>query len=190
MPPFSDLTCHCVPHFSPHLPIPPFPDAQPHVNCPKITCVACLPLNRFHCDYGLVVDTRLVSGLLEHLSQRIGLGACSPFMLVQSLHGCALLRHVPPRPWTESFLAHVGQRLPELSAADLSNVLWALATLGVEPGWLWVDAALARCEAETRGFGTGTMLASTLWAVAALRHAPSGAWMEHFTWQVGGGGRF
>ena len=39
VPPCSALTCDCVPHCPSHLPIPPFPGAQPHVNCPKITCV-------------------------------------------------------------------------------------------------------------------------------------------------------
>ena len=104
--------------------------------------------------------------------------------MVQSLHGCALLRQRPDLHQIDLLLSHLGSRMEELTAPDLSNVLWSLATLRIDPGRPWADAALARCEADVRRFSSGTMLSSTLWALAVLQHAPSSSWMEHFVWQV------
>jgi len=129
------------------------------------------------------VDPLLANHLLARLDDS-GLGACKPFVLVQSLHACALLDHAPPVPLATALLAHIRDRMEDLSVSDLSCLLWALATLQMDPGREWVDMALARCEVQVRDFNNGTMLSSTLWALAVMQHAPSGAWMEHFCWQV------
>ena len=154
-----------------------------------------LPYFRFHCDFKLTVDPLLIDQLLGQLdgdkkhSASIGNGlkACTPFVLVQSLHACALLSHKPPDALATSLLDHISVRMSELCASDLSCLLWALATLQIDPGWPWVDAALAQCEVQVRGFNNGTMLSSTLWSLAVLQYAPSSTWMEHFSWQVCGG---
>ena len=116
-----------------------------------------------------------------------GLPSCSPFVLVQSFHGCALLSHQLREHQADLLISHVGARMDQCSAPDLSNLLWSLATLRIDPGRPWVDAALSRCEVEIRGFSNGTMLSSTLWALAVLQHAPSSTWMEHYSWQVRNG---
>eukprot|EP00967_Tisochrysis_lutea_P036184 scaffold43526_cov26-Tisochrysis_lutea.AAC.1 len=62
--------------------------------------------------------------------------------------------------------------------------MWALACLRHMPSQQWLSAALLRAEHCVRSFDTGTSVASMLWAVAAQRCAPPGAWMEHFLAQV------
>jgi hypothetical protein len=81
-------------------------------------------------------------------------------------------------------LQAVEHRLDEWQGPAISGLLWALATMGHDPGGPWVSAVLARSEACIRSFGTGTSLASLLWALATLRRAPSASFMTHFLWQV------
>jgi hypothetical protein len=97
------------------------------------------------------------------------------------------------------------QRLAECSPQDLSNSLWALAKLRVQPpkDWLqdWVAASADRLDSFS-----GQAVANAVWALVKLSHRPAEAWVQrcltvmHYmsekqvseqdwsTLQVGGGG--
>ena len=150
---------------------------------PRIACGMLWSFARYHRDFKLPVDLEWADAMLEHVVMDLEL--CTPSVLSQALYASALLRHRPSAVWTERVLTYTQQHMGEFSARDVSGSLWSLATLRLDPGRPWLDAALAQAEAETRGFVSGTSVASVLWALAVLGHKPEKSWMEHFLWQVG-----
>jgi hypothetical protein len=61
---------------------------------------------------------------------------CAP-ALASSAYALALLRYRPPRSWVQSLLLETQRQMPAFGAQELSNLVWALAVLDIQPGAAW-----------------------------------------------------
>ncbi len=77
---------------------------------------------------------------------------------------------LPPQ-FAAAFLDASGRKLPAYAPQALSNTLWALARLGVEPGPAWLDAYW-RATAAALPAQAPQGLSNTLWAAARLGARP------------------
>lgn len=123
-------------------------------------------------------------------------GACmagfSARDLSQTLWALAKLRHRPDAAWLQAALGHANaahapqaargsstyssSSSRQLSARDLANMMWALASMQINPGPRWTSAAIStlvaqgRLDAGARSAASAHDVSQMLWALAALRH--------------------
>jgi hypothetical protein len=72
-------------------------------------------------------------------------------------------------------------QLHAMPPRNLSNSLWALATLRADPGAAWVRRFCAASAPRlARGFNA-QQLANTAWSLAVLGHPPDDEWLAAFT---------
>lgn len=117
------------------------------------------------------------------------LRSATPSDLAILLHSLAAFGYRPSRSWFRIHGQAVRKHLSRLGVRRVSNLLWAHAKLGMRPadeGLLqdMVQLLHGRMqEANTRD------LASSLWALATLGHAPPKAFLVAFGAQVRGPAR-
>lgn len=61
---------------------------------------------------------------------------CAP-ALASSAYALAVLQYRPPRVWAHTLLVESQRQMPAFGAQELSNLVWALAVLGLQPGAAW-----------------------------------------------------
>ncbi|KAF6264184.1 hypothetical protein COO60DRAFT_223416 [Scenedesmus sp. NREL 46B-D3] len=126
-----------------------------------------------------VPDPAFVSAWLE--ASAPSLAGFSASELAASIYSLALLGHVPPQPWQEAFFAASLATLRTASAQDLSNMLWAMGTLqlqppGIRPAAEAAAAAAAAGVALDDHAGAVDAAAAAASAAAAAGAGPAVAW--------------
>lgn len=86
--------------------------------------------------------------------------------------------HRAPQMLMMELLKEAQPMLGQFKPQELSNFLWAMATMGFYPGTGTVDA-VTRAAATACGRMKPQELANTVWAWATMRHFPGVAAMEH-----------
>lgn len=87
----------------------------------------------------------------------------------------ALAGAAPAAPTAAAAVAAAG--LEPLSGKQAGNVLWALATLGHDPGAARLDAAAAALRPRLRACSAQSV-STVVWAYATLGHAPPRAFLD------------
>ncbi|KXZ49175.1 hypothetical protein GPECTOR_22g765 [Gonium pectorale] len=120
-------------------------------------------------------DARELSGLVTGVVGlvRIRLREFDSNGLVTVAVGLAKLScHVPVEPGVfRALLSAVEPRLQGLGTKALANLMWALATAGVQPCGSWLSGYYSALERQLESF-SGPDLANTMWGLAKLDLMP------------------
>ncbi|KXZ49010.1 hypothetical protein GPECTOR_23g10 [Gonium pectorale] len=137
---------------------------------------------RYRRDFRFSLESGWALALLDGVLPRLPSARAGDAALL--LYGLALLGERPPTAAFGPLLASSRSGMASLGGRELSMCIWALAKLQHDPGADWVEAFLARCEAATRTFTTGSSVANVLYGLARLGVRPPAGWMAHFLWQA------
>ncbi len=83
----------------------------------------------------------------------------------------------PSAQWMHRALTCAAGRLSCFSPKHLSQLLWAVATVGYRPPAPWTARALAKARDHFRTSDART-LSGLAWAVAAMGHRPDDVWLR------------
>ena len=90
--------------------------------------------------------------------------------------------HKPYNAFCRLLFSSVAGCVPRMRPRELSNVLGAMAKVGVRPGVELLDALCSASRLSLHMF-QGQDLGSTAWALARLGYVPSPSWLSAFTVQ-------
>ncbi|GIL51015.1 hypothetical protein Vafri_6971 [Volvox africanus] len=120
-------------------------------------------------------ETRELAGLVSGLGAlvRVRLREFDSNGLVTVTVGLAKLSsYVPVEPAVfRTILTHLEPRLPGLATKALANLMWALATAGVQPCGSWLSGFYTSLERQLESF-SGSDLANLMWGLAKLDLMP------------------
>lgn len=85
----------------------------------------------------------------------------------------------PQFRWLDWFLVESQSKLTAFQPKELSNTLWALATLGHRPTKEWMQQLLASCSARLADFQPQEMT-NVAWSLAQLNYHPGDTWIASF----------
>lgn len=91
----------------------------------------------------------------------------SAHLLMASCLPPTIAPQAPPRPWMAAWLNASERQLPASSLQGISNMMWALARLGVHPGQGWL-ARMLSSSAGRIGTCREQALSNCCWALARL----------------------
>lgn len=113
----------------------------------------------------------------------VGMGPRQVASVIGALARLKYLRR-PPAKLVHLAAAVAWPRLLHYAPAELTQLLWALATLRHRPGPDWMHQACRAALARAREY-TPRELSTVLWALASLKYSPGRAWTSRWLGQVG-----
>jgi hypothetical protein len=93
------------------------------------------------------------------------------------LHKSSLLPQQELHATVCELMQQLQRRLPHCSPQDLSNSLWALAKLRVQPPQDWLQDWVA-ASAGMLGQFSGQAIGNAVWGLVKLGHRPGEAWVQ------------